>query len=65
MDVEEKARLNTEKFKLHGADHLGEKISNQEPRVYRGAGGVLNAAMSKPQHDRYSMVDRSDSTVGV
>lgn len=28
MDVEEKARLNTEKFKLHGADHLGDKISN-------------------------------------
>ena len=65
VGFEEKVTRNTDLLKSYGAIHLGEDVATMEPKAYRGAGGVLHAAMNKPQNNRYSMVDRSDSTVGL
>lgn len=48
VGFEEKVKQNTEKLKAHGAIHLGEDVATLEPKAYRGAGGVLHAAMNKP-----------------
>ena len=44
----ERVQDNQEKLKAHGAIHLGEDVVNLEPKVFRGAGGILNHAMNKP-----------------